>query len=80
MINYLEYKDFMYQKHEWDNIPTIVPRYMIYLGKYMKGISGFCHKVSTSESTYSLRLDLDNKFQVSLTYIVCKALNIIGNA
>jgi len=35
----LQYNVFAYEKHEWDNIPSIVPRYVIYLSKYMAGIT-----------------------------------------
>lgn len=40
--HFMLYKDFQYQRHEWDNIPVIVPRFIIYLSKYVKGISGYC--------------------------------------
>jgi hypothetical protein len=35
----MQYNKFAYEKHEWDNIPTIVPRYVIYLAKYVEGMS-----------------------------------------
>ena len=60
--NVLEYVDFRYQRHEWDNIPTIVPRYTIYLSKYVKGLTAFCKIVSEAESTESIRNDLDSKY------------------
>ena len=57
----LQYNVFAYEKHEWDNIPSIVPRYIIYLSKYMAGISQICKEVTDRETTYDLRMDLENK-------------------
>lgn len=41
--NCLVFNTFAYEKHEWDNIPGIVPRYIIYLSKYMSGICEVCN-------------------------------------
>ena len=54
----MQYNRFAYEKHEWDNIPTIVPRYVIYLSKYIDGISKFCFEVRDREPTPALRADL----------------------
>ena len=54
----MTYNKFAYEKHEWDNIPTIVPRYVIYLSKYIDGISKFCFEVRGRETTPELREDL----------------------
>jgi len=62
--NFLVYKDFQYERHEWDNIPIIVPRFIIYLSKYMKGISGFCKTQSELEPTADIRYDLDIRYKV----------------
>ena len=62
--NCLSYKDFQYQRHEWDNIPIIVPRYIIYLSKYINGLTRFCKKAEESETTASLRADIDSKYQL----------------
>ena len=51
----MQYNKFAYEKHEWDNIPTIVPRYVIYLSKYVEGISQFCMEVRERETTKDLR-------------------------
>ena len=45
----LTYNTFIYEKHEWDNIPGIVPRYVIYLAKYMHGICGICKEFAMRE-------------------------------
>jgi hypothetical protein len=52
---------FAYEKHEWDNIPSIVPRYVIYLSKYIAGISAICKEVTDRESTYDLRMEMEYK-------------------
>ena len=51
----MQYNELPYEKHEWDNIPTIVPRYVIYLAKYTEGISNFCNEIRERESTKDLR-------------------------
>lgn len=33
------YKQFEYENYEWDNIGKIVPKFLIHLEKYVKGIS-----------------------------------------
>ena len=60
----MHYKDFQYHRHEWDNIPVIVPRFIIYLSKYVKGISGYCKWIDEQETTASIRTDLDTKYAV----------------
>jgi len=51
----MTYNKFAYEKHEWDNIPTIVPRYVIYLSKYVEGLSQFGMEVRGRETTMDLR-------------------------
>lgn len=60
----MQYNKFAYEKHEWDNIPTIVPRYVIYLSKYVEGISKFCFEVRGREPTNVLRDDLTEQLAV----------------
>ena len=62
--HFMDYKEFQYLRHEWDNIPIIVPRFIIYLSKYVKGISGYCKHLDSLETTTSLREDLDAKYAV----------------
>lgn len=58
------YKDFQYERHEWDNIPIIVPRFIIYMSKYVKGLSSFAKRQSEMETTEELRRDLDRRYEV----------------
>ena len=69
MENCLFYKDFHYLKHEWDNIPIIVPRYLIYLSKYINGLANFCKRIDDGESTISLREDFGVKVNVRVTWL-----------
>ena len=69
--NFLLYKDFQYERHEWDNIPIIVPRFIIYMSKYVKGLSSFAKKQSEMETTKELRRDLDRRYEV--LYLCFKA-------
>ena len=55
------YNNFAYDKHEWDNIPAIVPRYTLYLSKYIKGLSEVCNEMYSRENVKDLRNDLENK-------------------
>ena len=54
----LVFKDFTYEKHEWDNIPGIVPRYVIYLAKYMNGLCKISSEFDSRETTFDLRNDM----------------------
>lgn len=56
------FNTFAYEKHEWDNIPVIVPRYIIYLAKYMAGICEICNDFYSREHIKDLRDDMLNKF------------------
>jgi hypothetical protein len=67
--NFMLYKDFQYERHEWDNIPIIVPRFIIYLSKYVKGLSSFARKQSEMESTEDLREDLDRRYKVKTYFL-----------
>jgi len=35
----LNYNEFLYERHEFENIPAVVPRFSIYLAKYVKGLT-----------------------------------------
>jgi hypothetical protein len=65
----LEYNVFAYEKHEWDNIPGIVPRYVIYLAKYMQGICAACKEFDERETVFSLRTDMQEQVDNTNTAI-----------
>jgi len=41
-IDPLKYKRVKYSKHEWDNIPPVVPKFIINLSRYVEGLSEVC--------------------------------------
>jgi len=45
----LVWEQLKYERNEWDNIPGIVPKYVIYVAKYVEGISAFCKKLHDAE-------------------------------
>ena len=61
----LVYNNFRYEKHEWDNIPGIVPRYIIYLAKYMEGICKASNEFDARETTLSLRTDMEGQVKAT---------------
>lgn len=61
----LNYKEFDYDKGEWDNIPIIIPRFSLYLSKHMEALSGKCRSKFNEETTAHLRDDVFDKFGVS---------------
>jgi hypothetical protein len=67
--NCLTYNHFAYEKHEWDNIPAIVPRYIIYLAKYMDGICAFCTDVDSREHTRDLRQSIEHRLSLTDEHI-----------
>ena len=53
--NPLVYEKIPYYSREWDNIPPIVPRYVIQLSKYMDGVTKQVKYQSELETVASLR-------------------------
>ncbi len=49
-IDPIHYKQIKYHKHEWDNIPPVVPKFIINLSKYVEGLSKLPLKTSKEES------------------------------
>lgn len=67
--NCLVYNTFAYEKHEWDNIPGIVPRYIIYLSKYMAGVCEVTNDIYGREHVKDLRSDMENRIKSNLDMI-----------
>ncbi|CDW72692.1 UNKNOWN [Stylonychia lemnae] len=53
--NPLKYDLFGYDKNEWDNVPSVIPRFSFYLQQYVKGLVEFCFNKNQEESTSTLR-------------------------
>ena len=56
----MRYSDFDYEEYEWDNVAKIIPRFLIHLEKFMKGISSTCDEFNDREHVDNLRDDLEN--------------------
>jgi len=60
----LQYKIFLYDKSEWDNLPQVIPRFQFHIQRYLRGISAFCHAKSLEETTAHLREDTFKNFPI----------------
>ena len=45
-VDPLHYRQVKYHKHEWDNIPPVVPKFIINLSKYVEGLSNWANRES----------------------------------
>ena len=57
----LIYKEFDYDKTEWDNIPSLIPRFVTFLSKHMESLTKICHERFTQISTPDLQLLMEEK-------------------
>jgi hypothetical protein len=48
-----------YMSHDWDNIPPVVPRYIIQLTKYMEGVTAIVKTHDQAEKSLSVRKDME---------------------
>ena len=64
--NPLIYQKIPYPSHEWDNIPPVIPKFIIQLEKYVDGITQKLSAVETLETVASLRSYTENEVKVSL--------------
>jgi len=54
-VDPLNFKKVKYHKHEWDNIPPVVPKFIVNLSRYVEGLSAICHDWKKEERTSSIR-------------------------
>lgn len=54
-----------FEDYEWDNIPQVVPRFVIHLEKYVQGLSEFCNEIKHRENIKDLRADFESRFEVN---------------
>lgn len=59
----LSYSEFSYDKSEWDNIPTIIPRFTLFLSKHLQALTGKCHERFTQISTPELEAKIEGKLK-----------------
>lgn len=53
--NPLVYSKLKYPSHEWDNIPPVIPKFIIQLEKYMEGITSLLKNSADLETVAELR-------------------------
>ena len=63
--NPLIYSKIQYPSHEWDNIPPVIPKFIIQLEKYMEGITSMLKTQSELETVAELRKWSENEVKVS---------------
>ena len=59
--NPLIYTKIKYPSHEWDNIPPVIPRFIIQLEKYMDGLTTAVKTQTELETVASLRQFTEGK-------------------
>jgi len=59
--NALLYKEFDYDQSEWDNIPTILPRFITFMSKHIEALTEKCNERFTQISTPALQSDFESK-------------------
>ena len=64
-IDPIRYKQVKYKRHEWDNIPPVVPRFVIHLQRYVEALSTLEHAESLKETTLDLRKFAEMSLKVS---------------
>ena len=37
--NPLIYQEFEYDKNQWDNIPSIIPKFVLFMSKHLEGLA-----------------------------------------
>ena len=58
----LNYKIYLYEKNEWDNVPSVIPAFSFHFQRYVRGLSQFCYGKSLEETTAHLREEVFNEF------------------
>ena len=53
--NPLVYSKIKYPSHEWDNIPPVIPKFIINLEKYMQGLTEIVKRETELETTAQVR-------------------------
>lgn len=64
-VDPIRYKQVRYHKHEWDNIPPVVPKFIINLSKYVEGLANRALVQSEEENVAQLRTFTEGQLVVS---------------
>ena len=57
----LQYERFHYPLNEWDNIPPILPRFILTMNEHLKALVDSWKNKFKEEKTIDLRMDLENQ-------------------
>ncbi len=68
-VDPLNYRQVRYHKHEWDNIPPVVPKFIINLSKYVEGLSNWANFESKLETVPQLRIFSEKELNVSVHFV-----------
>jgi hypothetical protein len=55
----LKYEEFKYPFNEWDNVPPIIPRFILKMNQHLKSLVASCSAKFHEESTHNLRKDFE---------------------
>ncbi|CAI2384925.1 unnamed protein product [Moneuplotes crassus] len=55
----LSYVEFKYPLNEWDNVPPIIPRFVLRMNQHLKAIVHKCKEKFNEETTKDLRIDFE---------------------
>ena len=59
--NALEYEEFEYDKNQWDNIPSIIPKFVLFMSKHLEALVGKCNERFSQISPLELQNEVDLK-------------------
>ena len=78
--NPLIYAKIQYPSHEWDNIPPVIPKFIIQLEKYMEGITTLLKTQSELETVAELRGWSENQVKVSCCFFLLNETALTPNS
>ena len=69
-VDPIHWKPIRYHKHEWDNIPPVVPKFIINLSKYVRGLCELAKVAHESENVQGLRDWIENQLKVKFPCLI----------
>lgn len=60
----LDYEEFKYPLNEWDNIPPIIPRFILIMNQHLKAIVHKWREKFKEETTIDLRMDIEEQIKL----------------
>lgn len=64
MDNQFKYDRFTYEKDEWDNVPSVIPRFMFYIQAYMEKEVEFSCKLDQCQTTFDLKNEIYGQLKI----------------